>query len=68
MENISKDFKNYSQALSEYNDYLKELIKKYNIRLTGHILRRLAFNINSKNNTNDMKQQHHFKFIMAVVD
>lgn len=65
MKNIATDFKNYFKALEYYN-YLKELIKKYKIKPRGNIVRRLAFNINSKNDTN-LKQQH-FKFITAVVD
>ena len=36
-KNIEKDFDNYNQALEEYNDYLKELIKKYNIKPTGNL-------------------------------
>ena len=37
MDNIAKDFKNYFNTCSEYNDYLKELIKKYNIKPTGNL-------------------------------
>ena len=40
MENIEKDFKNYFKTLSEYNDYLKELIKKYDIKPTGNLVKR----------------------------
>jgi hypothetical protein len=68
MKNIAKDFKNYFKSLEEYYNYLKELIKRYNIRRTENTVRRLAFNINSKNNTHNMKQQHPFKFITAVMD
>ena len=64
-KNIAKDFDNYDQALSEYNYYLKELIKKYNIKPRGNLVKRLAFNVN-KNDTN-LKLQN-CKFITAVVD
>ena len=32
MDSIAKDFKNYFQTCSEYADFLKELIKKYDIK------------------------------------
>ena len=32
MKNIEKEIDSYNQALQEYNDYLKYLIKKYNIK------------------------------------
>ena len=48
-ENIDKDFDNYDQTLEEYSDYLKELIKKYNIKPTGNLVKRLAFNIHTDN-------------------
>ena len=37
MENIAKDFQNYFKVVEEYYDYLKELIKKYNIKPTGNL-------------------------------
>ena len=67
MENIAKDFKNYDQAVSEYDDYLKELIKKYNIKPTGNLVKRIAFNIRTDYDGNS-KQKQHFKFVTAVVD
>lgn len=36
MKNITHDFKNYFNTISEYENYLKELIKKYNIKQTGN--------------------------------
>jgi hypothetical protein len=36
MQNIAKDFKNYFKALEKYYEYLKELIKKYDIKPTGN--------------------------------
>ena len=66
MYNITTDFKNYFKALEEYYEYLKELIKKYGIKPSGNLVKRLAFNINT-NNTSKFKQQH-FKFITAVID
>lgn len=70
MEDISKDFKNYSQTLSEYSDYLKELIKKYDIKPpAGNLVKRLAFNLTTyDDNSTNLKQQQHFKFITTVVD
>ena len=44
MKNIKKDIDNYNQALEEYNDYLKYLIKKYKIELSGNTIKRVAFN------------------------
>jgi hypothetical protein len=67
MEHISKDFKNYFKVVKEYYEYLKELIKKYDIKPTGNLVRRLAFNINPNNSDSNLKQQH-FEFITAVVD
>lgn len=37
-ENIAKDFKYYIKTLSENNDNLKELIKRYNIKATGNLV------------------------------
>ena len=58
-DNIDKDFDNYFQALDEYNDYIKKLIKNYNIKPTGN-LQRLTFKIDSNynNNNNNSKQPH----------
>ncbi len=65
MKNISKDFKNYSDALSEYDVYLKDLIKKYNIKQSGNLLKRIAFNIKNDND-NKLKLDH--KYITTVID
>ena len=43
-ENIDKDFDNFYQALEEYIKYLKELIKKYNIKPKANF-QRLTFKI-----------------------
>ena len=53
-ENIDKDFDNFDQALEEYNEYLKELIKKYNIKPKANF-QRLTFKIH--NNTNSKQPQ-----------
>jgi hypothetical protein len=53
-ENIDKDFDNYFQALEEYNNYIKELIKKYNIKPKANF-QRLTFKIH--NNTNSKQPQ-----------
>jgi hypothetical protein len=53
-DKITKDFDNYFQALDEYNEYLKELIKKYDIKPTGN-LQRLTFKI--CDNTNSKQPQ-----------
>jgi|GEM_PF-3530064 len=39
MKNITHDFKNYFNTISEYENYLKELIKKYNIKQTGNTIK-----------------------------
>jgi hypothetical protein len=53
-ENIDKDFDNFDQALDEYIEYLKELIKKYNIKPKANF-QRLTFKI--RNNTNSKQPQ-----------
>lgn len=59
MQNIAKDFMNYFKALEKYYEYLKELIKKYNIKPTGNTVRRLAFNINTNNNNDSNSKRQH---------
>jgi uncharacterized coiled-coil DUF342 family protein len=50
MKNIEKDFDNYDQALEEYGNYLKELIKKYDIKPPAeNLVKSLAFNIHTDN-------------------
>lgn len=65
MKNIKIDIDNYNKALHEYNDYLKHLIKKYKIKLTGNTLKRVAFflakDVEWMNNKN-------CKVITAVLD
>ena len=56
MDSIAKDFKNYFKTCSEYGDYLKELIKIYEIKPTGNILERVAFNL--KNEDNNMPKHN----------
>ena len=68
MDSIAKDFKNYFKTLEEYYNYLKELIKKYKIKPTGNLIRRLAFNINTNNDNIGNLEQQHCKFITAVID
>ena len=67
-ENIDKDFDNYFQALEEFGNYLKELLKKYDIKPPGNLVKRLAFNIHTDNDSPNSKQQQHFKFIRIAVD
>ena len=64
MDSIAKNFKNYFQICSEYGDYLKELIKKYNIKQSGNISKRVAFNLKKDNNMS----KHNSKFIPTVID
>ncbi len=55
-KNIAKDFKAYFKTLDEYADFLKELIKKYDIKPPSKgNLYSLAFNLN--NNTNSKQPQ-----------
>jgi sulfur relay (sulfurtransferase) DsrC/TusE family protein len=69
MKNIAKDFDNYFQALEEYDNYLKEIIKKYNIKPpAGNLVKRLAFNIHTDDDNSTNSKQQHFKFLTAVVD
>jgi len=70
MKNIAKDFDRYFQALSEYYDYLKELIKKYDIKPIGNLVKRLAFNIQTDSDDDDSSKskEQHFKFVTAVID
>ena len=68
MDSIAKDFKNYFKTLEEYYNYLKELIKKYKIKPTGNLVRRLAFNININNDNISNLEQQHCQFITAVID
>ena len=59
MDKIDNDFKNYFNTISEYNDYLKELIKKYNIKPTGNLVQRLFFYIHDDvDNTNSKQQEN----------
>jgi hypothetical protein len=50
--NIDKDFDKYDQALEEYRKYLKELIKKYNIKPPGNIVQLLSFIMPTSDNDN----------------
>jgi hypothetical protein len=71
-ESIDKDFDNFDQTLEEYGNYLKELIKKYDIKPpAGNLVKRLAFNIKTDNDDNDdstNSKQQHFEFIKVGVD
>ena len=70
MDQIANDFKNYFNTISEYNDYLKELIKKYKIKPTGNLVQRLIFHFYNDTDNTSSKQQQDFdcQFIMAVVN
>ena len=54
MENIDKDLDNYNKTVEEYRNYIKELIKKYDIKPKASF-QRLSFNI--RNNTNSKQPQ-----------
>lgn len=62
MDKIDKDFKNYFNSVSEYNIYLKELIKKYNIKQLGNTIKRVSFNLNK-----DINIDKDYKFINAII-
>src|SRR5215203_3144229 len=68
-KNITNDFKAFFNTLDEYADYLKELIKKYEIKppSKGNLIH-LAFNLNTNTNDNAEYKQRHFKFIRADQD
>jgi hypothetical protein len=63
MDSIAKDFKNYFKTCSEYEDYLKELIKRYEIKPSGNILKRVAFTLK-----NDNLSKHNSNYIAATID
>ena len=63
MDSIAKDFKAYFKTCSEYEDYLKELIKRYEIKPSGNILKRVAFTLK-----NDNLSQHNFNYITTAID
>ena len=68
-KNIAKDFKAFFNTLDEYADFLKELIKKYDIKpLSKGNLIHLAFNLNTNTNDNAEYKQRHYKFIRADQD
>ena len=62
-KDIENNIDNYNQALGEYNNYLKYLVKKYKIRQTGNTIKRIAFN-----RRNDIQASQNSKFITAVID
>jgi hypothetical protein len=63
---ITKNFKNYFQALEEYNEYLKELIKKYNIKPTGNLVQRVTFRM-CNNTMSKQSQLSNFDFESIMV-
>jgi hypothetical protein len=70
MDNIANDFKNYFKISEEYIDYLKELIKKYDIKPPGNLVQWLSFHRYNNHDNNSPKQPQDFDLdcIMAVVD
>ncbi|MGI9011056.1 MAG: hypothetical protein ACR2F1_07700 [Nitrososphaeraceae archaeon] len=66
-KNIAKDFKAYFKTLDEYADFLKELIKKYDIKLMEGNLLKVAFNLNNNDDDSEYKQRP-YKFIRINVD
>jgi hypothetical protein len=73
-KNIDKDFDNYNQALEEYRNYLKELIKKYDIKPTGNLVQRLTFRIPTNYNDDSVNSKQpqlpnfDFKDIEVAID
>ena len=63
MDSIAKDFKNYFKTCSEYGYYLKELIKRYDIKPSGNILKRVDFTLK-----NDNLSKHNSNYITAAID
>lgn len=63
MDSIAKDFKAYFKTCSEYEDYLKKLIKRYEIKPSGNILKRVAFTLK-----NDNLSQHNSNYITTAID
>lgn len=62
-EVIKNNIENYNQAVKEYINFLKYLIKKYDIKQAGNITKRIAFNLR-----NDSKSSQNSKFITTVID
>ena len=64
-ENIEKDVEYYNQTRKEYDEHLKFLIKKYNIKPSGNISKKIAFTFKD-----DIEQvnQKNFKVITAILD
>ncbi len=73
-KSIAKDFKSYFKTLDEYADFLKELIKKYDIKQLSpeRNLVHLAFNLNDNTNSNNDDDEYNkprpFKFIRVNMD
>ena len=63
MKEIVKNIDNYNQALMQLKDYLKQLIKKYNIKPIGNIDKRLAFKLKK-----DIYPDENSRSIKIVID
>ncbi|MGI9010183.1 MAG: hypothetical protein ACR2F1_03230 [Nitrososphaeraceae archaeon] len=63
IKKIMQDIENYNQLLIEYKDYLKQLIKKYNIKQAGNTIKRVAFNLITP--TDSISQ---YQFVTTVID
>jgi len=63
IKTISNNIDNYFEVLREYDEYLKVLIKKYNIRPSGNTLKRVAFNIKNRENNKMSKYRPIFTAI-----
>ena len=63
LKNIIKDIGTYNKIVIEYKDYLKFLIKKYNITISGNIDKRVAFTLENNKIPNNRN-----KFIHVLLE
>ena len=66
-ENIEKYIENYNQTMKEYTEHFRFLIKKYKIKPSGNISKRLAFTFGNDNNEQQSNKKS-YKPIVAILD
>jgi hypothetical protein len=66
-ENIEKYIENYNQTMKEYTEHFRFLIKKYKIKPSGNISKRLAFTFGNDNNEQQSNKKN-YKPIVAILD
>jgi hypothetical protein len=66
-ENIEKYIENYNQTMKGYTEHFRFLIKKYKIKPSGNIIKRLAFTVRNDNNEQQLNNKN-YKPIVAILD